>query len=183
MRLPALAATLLLIATAPLAACSSDGRDSTHTTSAATEGTGDNSQERMIGYRLKRLDQLIEATFDRLLGNAGLTRRQWQTMNVLSGAPRSDAELVDALRPFWEVNNESLTELTNDLVSRGWVRSSPDGMLTLTSEGSSAHAAADQEVGRIRQIVAKGVSQDEFSLMMDVLQRMTANLEADATGR
>ena len=46
--------------------------------------TGDG---RPIGYWLKHLDRLIEATFDRTLADVGLGRRHWQTLNTLAGGP------------------------------------------------------------------------------------------------
>ncbi|MFF2555228.1 MarR family transcriptional regulator [Nocardia sp. NPDC058058] len=183
MRLRVLVITLSLMAAASLAAaCGSGSQESTPATTTTTGGP-DGGQDRMIGYRLKRLDQLIESTFDRLLGTAGLTRRQWQTLNTLTRGPQSRDQLIDALRPFWEVNNENLNDLTDDLVGRGWAQRQPDGTLTLTAAGTAATATAEREVGTIRDIVAKDIGQDEFSLMMDVLQRMTHNLEADAESR
>ena len=37
--------------------------------------------ERPIGHWLKKLDRLIDAQFERQLGEAGLSRRQWQLRN------------------------------------------------------------------------------------------------------
>ncbi|WP_228812414.1 MarR family winged helix-turn-helix transcriptional regulator [Nocardia otitidiscaviarum] len=180
MRLRAFAVTLVLVVAGSLAACGSDTAQSTPTTAGNTEAE---RSERLIGYQLKRLDQLLESTFDRLLGDAGLTRRQWQTLNTLAAGPRGHDELIDALRPFWEVNNENLTELTDDLIGRGWIHAQPDGTVALTSAGRSVHTAAGTEVARIRDIAARGISQDDFTLMMDVLRRMIANLDADADHR
>jgi hypothetical protein len=45
--------------------------------------------ERPIGYWLKKLDRLIDDHFDLQLSNAGLTRRQWQLLNLLENDPRS----------------------------------------------------------------------------------------------
>src|SRR5690348_14072153 len=67
-------------------------------------------ENRLIGYQVKRLDQLIDLTFDRLISEAGLSRRDWQTLNALAAGPAGDAELTDALRPFWEVENEDPRE-------------------------------------------------------------------------
>ena len=41
--------------------------------------------DRPIGYWLKKLDRLIDNHFDLQLSNAGLTRRQWQLLNLLRG--------------------------------------------------------------------------------------------------
>ena len=40
---------------------------------------------RPIGYWLKKLDRLIDEQFERQLSEAGLSRRQWQLLNLLEG--------------------------------------------------------------------------------------------------
>ncbi|MFE3444543.1 MarR family winged helix-turn-helix transcriptional regulator [Nocardia sp. NPDC059180] len=145
-------------------------------TSTSTSGSG-SDQDRTIGFRLKRLDQLIETTFDRLLGNAGVNRREWQTLNVIRRGPTDEAQLTDALRPFWEGNGEKVSDVIDSLSARGWIHRDVDGRYTLTATGRDAHAAAATEVGGLRDLVSAGVSAAEFTQMMDVLQRMTVNLE------
>ncbi|MBF6513209.1 winged helix DNA-binding protein [Nocardia cyriacigeorgica] len=131
----------------------------------------------MIGYRLKRLDQLIEITFDRLLGNAGMNRREWRTLNTISLGPADEAHLTDALRPFWEGNGESVSDVIAGLAARGWTHRDAEGRYALTPAGRSAHTAAMTEVSGLRERMTAGISAEEFSRMMDVLQRMTVNLE------
>ena len=55
--------------------------------------------ERPIGYWLKKLDRLIDEQFEQQLGEAGLSRRQWQVINLLEGDPRSVPELQSELNP------------------------------------------------------------------------------------
>ncbi|TLG05794.1 winged helix DNA-binding protein [Nocardia cyriacigeorgica] len=131
----------------------------------------------MIGYRLKRLDQLIETTFDRLLGDAAMNRREWQTLNTMSRGPVDEAQLIDALRPFWEGNGENVSDVIAGLVARGWIHRDADGRYALAPAGQSAHAAAVAEVSGLRERMTVGISAEEFAQMMDVLRRMTVNLE------
>ncbi|TLF76007.1 MarR family winged helix-turn-helix transcriptional regulator [Nocardia cyriacigeorgica] len=131
----------------------------------------------MIGYRLKRLDQLIETTFDRLLGDAAMNRREWQTLNTMSRGPVDEAQLIDALRPFWEGNGENVSDVIAGLVARGWIHRDADGRYALTPAGQSAHTAAMAEVSGLRERMTVGISAEEFAQMMDVLRRMTVNLE------
>lgn len=125
--------------------------------------------QRMIGYRLKRLDQLIEDTFDRVFAAAGVSRRQWQVLNVLSRADATDDDLLEALRPFGEGGT---LDAVGELAARGWVVRH-----SLTSAGREAHAALAERVGAIRARMTAGVSEDEYHATMAVLERMTANLE------
>ncbi len=55
---------------------------------------------RPIGYWLKRLDVLIEKTFERTLAEEGTTRREWQVLNTLAEGPSSAADLEPAVDPF-----------------------------------------------------------------------------------
>lgn len=139
--------------------------------------TSDSQQDRMIGFRLKRLDQLIETTFDQLLGKAGLDRREWQTLNTISRGPADEAQLTDALRPFWEANGEKISDVLGTLTTRGWLHRDADSRYTLTPAGQTAHRTAMTEVGSLRERMTEGVSAQEFTQMMDVLHRMIVNLE------
>ncbi|HEU4909957.1 MAG TPA: hypothetical protein VFT17_13930, partial [Propionibacteriaceae bacterium] len=49
--------------------------------------------DRPIGYWLKKLDGLIDAEFERQLGEASLSRRQWQVLSLIEDGPRSVPEL------------------------------------------------------------------------------------------
>lgn len=163
------AASLLLI---PLAACGEPAA-----TDPAPVGPAPAGEDRLIGYQAKRLDQLIELAFDRKLSEAGLSRREWQTLNALAAGPAGDAELTDALRPFWETENEDPREVVATLSSRGWVSQNPDGLYALTEAGHTARAAAADSVARIRELSSAGVSDQEFTQMMDVMARIIGNLE------
>ena len=56
--------------------------------------------ERPIGYWLKKLDSLIDGQFERQLSEAGVSRRQWQLLNLLEDGPRSVPDLRAELEPF-----------------------------------------------------------------------------------
>lgn len=167
------AATALLIPLA--AACGDPSADPTPVEPAPA------GEHRLIGYQVKRLDQLIDLTFDRLIAEAGLSRRDWQTLNALAGGPAGDAELTDALRPFWEVEKEDPRDVVATLTERGWVGRDGDGRYTLTEAGRTARATAADSVGRIRDLSAEGVSEQEFTQMMDVMARIIGNLERATT--
>lgn len=166
------AATLLLV---PLAAAC--GEPAVDPAPAEPAPAGEN---RLIGYQVKRLDQLIDLTFDRLVADAGLSRREWQTLNALAAGPAGDAALTDALRPFWEVGQEDPREVIAALAERGWVGRDSGGRYVLTETGRTARAAAADSVGRIRDLAATGVSDQEFTQMMDVMARIIGNLEQAA---
>ena len=135
--------------------------------------------ERHIGYWLKHVDRLIEAEMVRALAEEGLTRRHWQTLNVLRRAPQDAAGLTEALRPFWGQGAIPLAEVTTELAERGWV--TVDGpRQALTPAGEAAHAAVEVKVLGIRDRSLDGLSEDDYRHTVRVLERMAENLSGPA---
>ncbi len=133
--------------------------------------------ERPLGYWLKHLDRLIEAAFDRALAEQGLSRRHWQTMNVLKDAPLDDRGLADALRPFWGEGAIAVDEVTGALARRAWIARGSDGRYALTPRGEAAHAAAAERVRGLRGRMSDGLTAEEYQATVRVLRRMAENLE------
>ncbi|MBN6058202.1 MarR family transcriptional regulator [Nonomuraea sp. RK-328] len=120
--------------------------------------------EKQIGYWLKHLDELFEGALTTTLDTEGVSRREWQALNVLAAGEDPRAQLT----PFPGVDDALET-----LAGRGWA----DGAV-LTEEGRRAHATLFEQVSRIRRRVTEGVSPEEYAATLDVLSRMAANLEA-----
>ena len=99
----------------------------------------DTGDKRPIGYWLKKLDRLIDGQFERQLGDAGLSRRQWQVLNLLQDGPRSMPELHAELEPFLQEAPDELGDAVAGLLSRGWA-DSQDAVISLTETGE-AHSA------------------------------------------
>ncbi|MGV9309098.1 MarR family winged helix-turn-helix transcriptional regulator [Nonomuraea sp. NPDC003727] len=136
--------------------------------------------ERPIGYWLKHLDRLIEATAERVFADQQLTRRHWQIMNVLHQSPRTAADLAEALRPFWTPGAAPLEDVTGELTRRGWLAQDDAGRYTLTAAGQAGHAAVHEKVNGIRSTFLTGLTEEEYRRTVDVLQRMAGNLERAA---
>lgn len=132
---------------------------------------------RLIGYQVKRLDQLIESTFEQAIAEVGMTRREWQTLNTIVRAPAADADLREALRPFWERGAESVTEVTAVLADRGWIVRDMVGRHVATELGRAAHEQATRAVGVVRQRMTDGITPAEFTEFTATLTRLIANLE------
>ena len=134
--------------------------------------------ERPIGYWLKKLDRLIDGRFDQQLGEASLSRRQWQVLNLLKDGPRSEPELQSELEPFLQQAPDDLTGALSRLVTRGWA-DSQDNIVTLTDTGQAQFELIKAKVAELRQKLAVGISPEEYRTTIDVLGRMAANLEPD----
>jgi DNA-binding MarR family transcriptional regulator len=132
---------------------------------------------RPIGYWLKHLDGLIEENFECTLAGEGATRRQWQALNTLHERPSTQAEIAEALKPFLVDDPGADRRVIDELMVRGWVRQGEGDLLELTPAGARAHTALLQRIQATRQLLVRGVTQEEYLATIDVLRRMAENLE------
>jgi len=135
--------------------------------------------ERPIGYWLKKLDRLIDGQFERQLGDAGLSRRQWQLLNLLEDGPRSAPELQTELEPFLPDESDELSEALSGLITRGWA-ASQDNVVSLTETGQAQFGLVRTKVTQLRQSSMAGISPEEYQVTIGVLSRMAANLGLDS---
>jgi DNA-binding MarR family transcriptional regulator len=126
-----------------------------------------------IGYWLKRLDGAIDSALAATLAAEGLVRRHWQTMNFLHEQPSTGPALAEALRPF---QAQGLDEIISDLERRALIVSD-NGLYALTPAGMAARAKIAEKVDTTRSQLVDGVAPEEYRATVQVLQRMTANLE------
>ena len=148
-------------------------------------GSGDQfmintGSEKPIGYWLKELDRLIDRHFEIQLGDAGLSRRQWQVLNLLVDGPRSVPELETELQPFLQPSPDELSESLAGLVSRGWA-DSQDNIVSLTATGQAQFELLKAKVAELRQASTAGISPEDYQTTLDVLSRMAANLAPDSS--
>jgi hypothetical protein len=134
-----------------------------------------------IGYWLKRLDRAIDGALDPTLAAEDLTRRHWQTMNLLHDGPSDAPALAEALRPFWGQGAIKLDEVLSDLERRALVVDD-GGRYALTVAGKAARAKIAEQVDVTRRRLIDGVTREEYLATVGVLQRMTANLEGAPAG-
>ena len=135
--------------------------------------------ERPIGYWLKTLDRLIDGQFGSRLGDAGLSRRQWQILNLLHDGARSVPELQDELKPFLQDAPDELDDAVTGLLSRGWA-ASQNAVISLSETGEAQFGLVTANIAELRQDLAAGISPEEYRATIDVLVRMVANLEGNA---
>lgn len=129
-----------------------------------------------IGYWLKRLDGAIDGALASTLAADGLARRHWQTMNFLHERPSDAPGLAEALRPFWGQGAIALDEVLSDLEHQALVVND-EGLYALTDAGKATRAKIAEKVDVTRSQLVDGVAREEYLATIQVLQRMTANLE------
>ena len=133
-----------------------------------------------IGYWLKRLDRAIDGALDPTLAAEDLSRRHWQTMNFLHQGPSDPPALAEALRPFWGEGAITLDEVLSDLERRALI-ANDGGRYALTAAGTATRAKLASQVDATRRRLVGGVTREEYRATVEVLQRMTTNLEGEGT--
>lgn len=153
------------------------------------------ADQRPIGYWLKLVDRLIDESFASTLDEHGVTRRQWQLLNVLGSGSATRAELDAAVAPFLArpadtltvdpsepaatapetTVPESLTDELDELVESEWVGESPSGFV-LTPRGQQSFERLSVVVGTIRASLTAGIEQAEYDATTRTLETMARNL-------
>lgn len=129
-----------------------------------------------IGFWLTLVGRLVDEQFSRTLDEHGVTRRQWQLLNVLSGKRATVDELDAAIAPFLDKDaGETSADHLGELVESGWVTHDESGY-ELTERGRIACGRLAEVVSDNRTIVGGGISEDEYGTTVSVLQRMAHNL-------
>ena len=141
------------------------------------------TDRRPLGFWLTLVDSLINEQFAGTLEEHGVTRRQWQLLNVLAGSPATTAELDDAVRPFLTEPGESSSDHVEELMDSGWVVLNGE-TYSLTERGAGAFTRLQTVVDANRAIVATNVDPADYLTTLAVLVQMARNLgwrEPDGT--
>lgn len=139
------------------------------------------NQNQPIGYWVKQVDNLLTKQIDKAQAANGVSRSEWQVLNLLSETPslRRD-RLLKKLDVFLDASR--LDEIIASLFERGWLAiaavSAPGtDELSLTDEGRRQHAKILSTQKEVRQQAMQGVTSEEYETLIRVLQRIVANLE------
>lgn len=122
---------------------------------------------RPIGYWVKLLDRRIEASFAAALAGDGLVRRHWQILNV---ARDGRASIDEELAPFVDAG-----PFAHELTARGWIVPAGEGY-AITQAGREAYERIFETVRANRARMTDGLSEEQYSTVVDALERMCANL-------
>ena len=136
---------------------------------------------RPIGFWLKLVDRLIDEQFASTLEEHGVTRRQWQLLNVLARENATIAQLDAAVAPFLSatVTQDSepapSAEHLTELIDSGWVDATPTGY-ELTDRGRVAFEKLEAVVASNRTAATRGLTQEQYDETLVVLEKLARNL-------
>ncbi|MBU1586476.1 MAG: MarR family transcriptional regulator [Actinobacteria bacterium] len=131
---------------------------------------------RPIGFWLKLVDRMIDEQFASTLDEHGVTRRQWQLLNVLQQEPATEEQLDAAVAPFLsEEQDETSAEHLAELVDSGWVQLVAS-RYELLERGRTALERLSGVVAAQRTLITDGLTQQQYDDTLAVLERMARNL-------
>jgi hypothetical protein len=133
------------------------------------------SDDKPIGWWVKHLDRTLEDALDRAVAVEGITRRQWQMLNLAA----AEGEL-SLMAPFFADLRDADAPAAG-LVDRGWIRRSGQ-RLELTPDGALARDRLTPVVSGQRERVMAGIEPAEYAATVDVLRRMAENMAGDGGG-
>ena len=130
-----------------------------------------------MGYWLKLVDSLIDEQFAATLEEHGVTRRQWQVLNLLEHQPATEAQLNAGLSPFFASEDEpqSLSEHLAELVESGWV-SAHNGQYSITDRGHISLLKLSELVEKIRTQFGEDLDGSEYDAVVVALEKIARNL-------
>ena len=133
------------------------------------------ADQRPIGYWLRLVDGLLDEQFARTLDEHGVTRMQWQLLNVLARGQASVEMLDAAVAPFLAPGGETTIDHLTELIESAWVDATPTGY-ELTERGHGALDRLTNVVAEQRTMMSAGVSETEYLTTITTLERMARNL-------
>ncbi|NYE18393.1 MarR family winged helix-turn-helix transcriptional regulator [Microbacterium immunditiarum] len=134
------------------------------------EANGTPTQRRPLGYWLRVVDDLLTRRFAEAFANEGVTRRDWMTLNALSGDVDAPG-LADRLAR----KGKHLRRLEE----RGWIEEQGDGSWALTDEGRAAKERLGAIVDELRARVSGAVSPEDFATTMASIEAIARELGWD----
>lgn len=136
--------------------------------------------KRSLGYWLKLVDSLIDEQFEATLEEHGVTRRQWQVLNLLEQQPATEAQLNAGLSPFFASPDEpqTLHEHLAELVESGWVAVA-EGEYSITDRGHISLLKLSELVEKIRTHSGQDLDGSEYDATVASLEKIARNLGWD----
>lgn len=130
-----------------------------------------------LEYWLKYADEIMTAHINQVLEDYGFTHSRWQVFNrVYEAGTIVKRDIFDAMKLFtgW------LDEIIDGLIQEGWVTQQEDGdttILMLTEMGKTEHEAILTLQREITRRVLYGITEQDHTTTVTVLQHMVKNLE------
>lgn len=133
-----------------------------------------------IGYWLKQADNLLTEQIDKAQATHGVSRSEWQVLNMLKEIGRASSERIfETMRTF--VDSSTFDGIMAALLERGWVERRPGAAagleeFQLTGEGQRRHEVILATQKEVRRRAMQDISEEEYATAIRVLQQIVSNL-------
>ncbi len=137
-----------------------------------------------IGYWLKKADEVLTARINGAQLANGLSRTEWQMLNVLHEVREATHEqLATPMRPF--ANAAALGDAVLRLTQNGLIEGdgSAASQYQLTRLGQEKHEAALSQQKEIRQRAVMDISEPDYTTAVRVLQQLVQNLSGEGAAQ
>lgn len=125
---------------------------------------------------MKLVDGLIDEQFAHTLEEHGVTRRQWQLLNVLARGESTVEQLDAAVAPFLVADEEeTVLEHLAELTDSAWIDQTASGYL-LTERGRAALDRLSLVVSGQRTAMTSDLTEADYLTTIATLERMARNL-------
>lgn len=139
-----------------------------------------------IGYWLKQADNLLTEQIDKAQAIHGVSRSDWQVLNVLKEIGSASRERIfETMHTFLDASN--FNNIITHLIERGWIEqrkvtTTDMEEFQLTRKGQRQHEVIFATQKEVRQRAMEGISQEEYATVIRVLQRIVRNLGGNSEG-
>jgi DNA-binding MarR family transcriptional regulator len=132
-----------------------------------------------LGYWLKHTDEMLTKHINAAQSVNGVSRSQWQILNTLYEVSAATKEQIfEVMQTF--VDKAELEHILTELSTRGWLLQ-VEYCFQLTDEGRAKHQIILEFQKAVRQRAMQGISEEEYTAVISVLQRIVKNLEVEST--
>jgi hypothetical protein len=118
---------------------------------------------------------MLEERFAGVLEEHGITRGQWQLLNVVSHGGATAEAVERAVEPFTGADGTPVSAQLAELLESGWVEFAGTEY-RLTTRGEVAHDRLAVVIGELRSHSTEGVSGEDYASTLATLERMARNL-------
>ena len=139
----------------------------------------DITKQQPIGYWLKHADEVITKHVNQVLSDHGFTRFQWQVLNIVYEAGTvARKDVFNTMKTF--IQACQFDKILEGFVKEGWLVERSEGDTTaviLTDAGKTERETIFKLRSEVRRRAMQGITDQEYTLVLEVLQRMVSNLE------
>jgi len=139
----------------------------------------DSTKQPPLGYWLKHADEVITKHVNHVLSDHGFTRFHWQVLNIIYEAGTiARKDVFTIMKTFIEARQ--FDDILDGFVKQGWLVERSDGdttALMLTEAGKTERDTIFTLQREVRRRAMQGITDQEYTIVLDVLQRIVNNLE------